>query len=271
MISAFAAGGRILDDPSDLRRAGRAADFVLGAFRDHGRLVRSYKEGRPGRPAYLDDYAFLIAGLLDLYETTFEPRRLRDAIALQEVLDRHFRDVAGGYFMTADDHEPLPAREKPSWDGAEPSGNSVELMNLLRLHELTTDDRYRAEAHGLLAAFGEAIQRAPWEFQDLLLAVDFWLDRPKEIGIVTPGSREQAGPFLAVLRDTFLPNRVVVVAVRGESLAAQARLVPWLEDKVALGGRATAYVCERGVCGLPTTDASVFAREIRRPDAVRRD
>ena len=116
-------------------------------MRERGRLLRSYSEGRARHDAYLEDYAFLIAGLVDLYEADSSPRWLEQAMALDRVLERHFEDKsAGGYFTTSDDHEALLARAKPAYDSAEPSGNAVQALNLLRLHELTGDDAYRRRA-----------------------------------------------------------------------------------------------------------------------------
>lgn len=263
MISAYAQAALVLGDVHYVNRAARAADFVLTKMRKDGRLLRSYKNGQARHNGYLDDYAFLIAGLLDLYEATGNSRWLKAALALDRVLEEQYEDKqAGGFFMTSNDHEELLAREKPSYDGAEPSGNSVQALNLLRLHEFTTQDRYRVRAEKTLQAFGEMLKRAPTALSELLLAADYHLDTPKEIVIVAPKSRAEAEPFLAQLRTTFLPNRILTVVAEGEDLAAQAQLVPLVESKIAQGGKVTAYVCERRVCALPTTDPTVFAGQI---------
>ncbi len=264
MISAFARGALVLGDPTYARRAKRAADFILARMRENGRLNRSYRAGKARLDGYLDDYAFLIAGLLDLYEATGEARWLRQAMALDAVLERHYEDTsAGGYFLTSDDHEKLIAREKPSYDGAEPSGNSVQALNLLRLEELTTEDRYRRRAERLLRALSGRLSQAPTSLSEFLLAVDFRDDVPKEVVIIAPRSRQEVEPFLARLRSSYVPNRILAVAVEGKDLEAQGELVALVQGKVAQGGKATAYVCERGVCKLPTTDPDVFARQIQ--------
>ena len=220
------------------------------------------KDGRAGSPGYLDDYAFLAAGLLDLYETTGASRWLEAAIALDGVLSHHFEDRdGGGFFRTADDGEALLAREKPGTDGAEPSGNSVAVMNLLRLSELTGDERYRERAERALAAFGDALGHAPAGVGEMLLALDFALDTPKEIVIVTVDERATAEPLLHAVREIFTPNQVLVVHTDGRGTA---HLVPLLEDKVAQGGKPTAYVCERRHCELPTTDPAVLAGQLRK-------
>ncbi len=257
MISAMAQGGFILREPDFIDRAERAARFVLTRSRKEGRLLRSFKDSQARHKAYLQDYAFLIAGLLDLYEATSGLDWLREAIELQAVLDRHYLDErTGGYFLTSDDHEQLLARQRPSRDRAVPSGNSVAAMNLLRLHELTTEDRYGAAAERLFTTFSRNIGVSP----QMLVALDFHMGAAKEVIIVTPKTREQAEPFLAELRRTYLPNRVLVVASEGRDLEAQAELIPLVEGKVARRGKPTAYVCEQGLCKLPTTRVDVFAR-----------
>jgi uncharacterized protein YyaL (SSP411 family) len=138
-------------------------------------------------------------------------------------------------------------------------------LNLLRLYELTTDDRYRARAARTLRAFGARLAEHPEGLSEMLLALDFQQDRVKEIVIVAPHSREEAEPFLIALRKVYRPNRVLSVAVAGEDLAEQTRVVPNLSGKIARGGQATAYVCERQICKLPTTDLEVFAQLLTKP------
>jgi len=262
MISAFARAAQVLGDPADATSANRAANYALGTMLRDGRLQRSALDGEAGGAAYLDDYANLIGGLLDLYESTFDPRWLRAAIALELVVDEHFRDSSsGGYFLSADDAEPLLVRTKPDYDGAEPSANSLMLVDLLRLHELTGDDRYRSRAAALLRAFAPRLSEAPDELPAMLGGLDFWLDRPKEIVIAVPGGPAEAAPFLDRLRSIYLPNRVVAVVSDGNR-SQLGQLAPIVADKLARGGKPTAYVCERRTCDLPTADPDVFARQL---------
>jgi len=260
MISAFARAAFVLDDPSLLDTARRAARHLLEARQASGRLRHAVAAGEAGRvEAFLEDYAFFVAGLLDLYESSGEKVWLERAIELQAVLDERYRDASrGGYFMTSHDHEALLAREKPIQDGAEPSGNAVTLLNLLRLHALTARDAYRAAAEALLRAFASTIRDSP----ELLVGLELYRDEAREIVIVTPRERDEARPFLDVLRTRFLPHAVRVVAVDGDEVRALASIVPPLAGKVAREGRATAYVCRRGACELPTTDVAVFAEQL---------
>ena len=259
MISAFALGGLVLGEPHWIERAGRAADFVLANLRQEGRLHRAWKDGRLGAHGFLDDHAFLCAGLLDLFEVTGELRWLDEALALDAELEKRFEDAAGGWFVTANDAEGLLVREKPTRDGAQPSGTSVHTLNLLRLGELTSDDRYRQRADAALRSLGAILERFPLALSELLLALDFTTDRALEIVIVTPEGAD-AGPLLQVLRGLFVPNRVLVQARPGD--AELAARVPLVAGKVAQGGQPTAYVCENGACKWPTTDPATLREQL---------
>ena len=264
MISAFARAGFALDAASYVARARRAADFILAKMRDDkGRLIRVYMDGRAAGPGFLEDYAFFIKALLDLYEADPSPRWLAEAIALQKLLDEHYRDESGGgYFKSADDGEVLIVREKPGRDGAVPSGNSIEALNLLRLLELTTDPQYSQSADMLLSAFYQDLSAGSTALSEMFIALDYQLDTPKEIVIVSPASEEGLAEMLAPLRRSFVPNRIVSVAREGEDLEAQTFYVPLLKNKRARRGTTTAYVCESGVCALPTESPAEFERQI---------
>jgi uncharacterized protein YyaL (SSP411 family) len=263
MISAFARAGLALGDEGLIRTGARAADFILTRMRKDGRLYRSFRNGRPEHPAFVEDYAFLVAAMLDLYEADPDTRWLREAIALQEVLDDHYADAkAGGYFTTADDHEKLIAREKPGYDGAEPTGNSVAALNLLRLHELTSREAYREAADRTLAAFDDTLAHSPAALSEMLLALDFRLDTPKEIVLVRPAPEADLAPMLEALTRSFLPNRVLAVVSEGQELDEHAELAPLLKGRVARKGRVTAFVCENRICKLPTTDPEELGRQI---------
>src|SRR5262249_55514481 len=164
----------------------------------------------------------------------------------------------------ADDDELLLVREKPDLDGSEPSGNSVTLQNLLRLHEFTGDDRWRERAEGLLRVFMPALTRGPGALSRMLCGVEFFLDQPKEIVVVTPAGGNGAASMLATLHARFVPNRALVVVPEGPPLDALARTIPLVAEKTTRDGRATAYVCERRVCQRPTNDPDTFARELDR-------
>jgi len=263
MISAFARAGLALDEPAWVAMAARAADRVLTRLRREGRLHRVYQDGRASGPAFLEDHAFVVAGLLDLYEADPRPRWLREALALQVELDARFADPeGGGYFRTAVDAERLLVREKPSQDAALPSGNAVSASNLLRLAELTLAPDPAERAALLFAAFDPALRRSPTRLAGLLLALERRLDRPMEIVIVRPAAGGDEAALLAPLRRRFVPNRFLARVVAGAPRDELAALVPVVAAKRPRGGQATAYLCYDQVCQRPTADPEVFARQL---------
>ncbi len=262
-ISAFARAGMVLDSVAFVDRASRAARFLLDNQIEDGRLRRVYRRGTAQGAGTLDDYAFLIAGLLDLYEASGDVTWAESAASLQTVLDERFWDEAGGgYFLTPDDAAQLLAREKPAYDGAEPSGNSVAAMNLLRWSEMTGEDHFRQRADDLLMALASRIERAPTGLAELLLALDFRHAQPKEVVLVAADATKDLQPFRQVLRSKFRPHLVVLPTVEGEDLESQFRTFPILEGKYAIDGQATAYVCQAGTCKRPVTEAEAFADQL---------
>ena len=262
-ISALAFAAWTLDEPTYAARAEAAADFVLTELRPSGRLARSSHDGRTSGAAFLDDYAFLIAGLIDLYEATGNVNRLEQALSLDQELERFHEDgEGGGFYFTASDQERMIERSKPVVDQAEPSGNSVQILNLLRLYELTTDDRFRARADRALKAFAGITEQDPSAVSELLLAVAFRHSEPLQILVVEPETGDESQPLLDVLRRSFLPNRVVASSGE-ESLERAAAVIPLFEDKRAIGGRTTVYVCRERVCLLPTSDPGELGELLR--------
>jgi uncharacterized protein len=261
MISAFAKAGRVLAHPDYTRTAVTAAAFIFKHLYRDGRLYRSFNDDQARFDAYLEDHAFLVAGLLDLFEATQDIAWLDRAIELDRVLEERFEDLQnGGFFQTGSDQAVLIAREKPNTDGATPSGNSVAMMNLLRLGSLTTEARYTERFVRALRCFLGATDRHPAALPEMLLAADYYLSRPQEIVIVTPADQpEAAEPFLEILRSRFTPHSVLAVVADETPGTATPRRPAIAAGKTARDGRATAYVCEAGACRQPTTDPQRFA------------
>ena len=265
MISALAFGGRVLGETRYVAAAVRAADFILAEMRPSGRLQRSWKDGRPSGPGYLEDDAFFVAGLLDLYEATFELRWLAEALKLAGATERLFADgERGGWFRSADDHERLLAREKPSQDGAEPAGASVAVLNVLRLHAITGDDAWRRIAERALRAYAPTLLEQPAALHEMLLAVDFLVASVPEIVLVWDTDEDVPAAFIDPLRRMFLPNHALLGSPEGSNLDALAQLAPPSGGKTALQAAATAYVCEGGACLLPATDPGTMTAQIER-------
>jgi len=273
MVSAHARAGLVLSDSKYIDRAVRAARFVLEHLFIGNQLYRSYKDKSAKHTAYLDDYAFFTAALLDLYEATHNARWLKKAVELDGILKKFYEDEKdGGFFMTGKNHEKLLAREKPGYDGALPSGNSVAILNLLRLKSYTSEDDYRKRAERALRSFSGTLASNPAALSEMLLAVDFFLDTPKEIIIVAPdGKKGEADPFLSEFRKQFLPNRIFIVTTEGKEAASLAGLIPMVRGKSALKGKVTVYVCEQGICELPAFDPKGFARQIKKVKKLKKD
>ncbi len=263
MISALARSGFALAEPRYVEAAVRAADFVLDSMLRKGRLVRVSLDGEAEGPAFLEDHAFLIAGLVDLYEATGEPRWIEAALRLQTIQDEHHGDARnGGYFRTADDGETLLLREKPIEDGAIPSGNSVAASNLSRLAALTGDVRFDTRLEMLHSAFAASLERAPMTSATLLSSLSDREAGLREIVIVEGDTSEGAEAMLAPLRRNFVPNRVLVRTREGAPIEALARTLSIVEGKKAIEGKATAYVCKDRVCQFPTNDPEAFEKQL---------
>jgi hypothetical protein len=263
MISAFARGALVAGDADYGERARAAAEFVVGRMIDaDGRLARVWKDGKSRHAGVLDDYAFVIAGLLDLFEASAEPRWLEAAVRLQRQLEEDFADPAGGYFLTRKDRETLLVRLKPDYDSALPAGNSVAALNLLRLAELTGEESYRKNAEKVFRAFARPLVERPSSLPRMLGALDWYLDEAKEIVIVLPDYETEVSRFVRRLGEMFLPNRTLVVAGHGDHAKRIAALVPLAAGKAIVDDVTTAYVCENRVCKKPTSDPEEFARQL---------
>ncbi|MCE5273388.1 thioredoxin domain-containing protein [bacterium] len=257
MIGALARGARVLDSPRFAEAAERAAAFVLDRLRDsHGNLLHRWCEGEAAAPASAEDYAFLVQGLLDLYEATFSLRWLRAALELNGILITQFWDeVEGGLFFTPAQGERLLVRKKELYDGAMPSANSVAALNFLRLARLTGDSGLERQAEGVFRAFSGVLETNPGAFSQALCALDFALGPCREVVLALSVDSDTAvEPFVRELWRSFEPNRTVLLLRKGE-VESLAELAPFTRDmRVPEGAAAAAFVCRDGACSLPVTD-----------------
>ncbi|MCB9865969.1 MAG: thioredoxin domain-containing protein [Phycisphaerales bacterium] len=253
MIASLARGARVLDDPQYAEAAARAADFVLTHLRKDGRLLATHRNGASRLTGYLTDYAFVIEGLLNLYEATFEQRWLNEAVALNDQLLAHYLDKAGGaFYFTADDAEALIARTKNPRDGAIPSGNSVEALNLLRLAELLDRKDLRSHAEGIFRAFKATAESSPGQFERLMCAVDFYHSKPLQIALVGPRESAATQALIDAVFAAYRPNKVVAWSAD----AAGDDAIALLRGKKPIQGEPAAYICAGYQCGKPTTSAA---------------
>jgi uncharacterized protein YyaL (SSP411 family) len=265
MISAFAKGGAILSEPRYTEAARRAADFLLARLynAETGTLLRRYRQQDAAIPGFLDDYAFFAQGLLDLYEADFHLPYLEAAIRLTEKMLELFEDQTGGAFFTTAAGDPsLLMRIKDDYDGAEPSGNSIAALNLLRLAEMTARADFREAARRLLQVFAPRAGTVAAAIPQLLAAYEFSLAKLKQIVVV---GGENMPALLGELLSRFLPHKIVLAVNDNESRQALARYLPVIETMISKDGAATVYVCENYACQLPTADPEVFAKLLQAP------
>jgi hypothetical protein len=243
MISAFAKAAQVLDEPRYRQAARRAAEFIVSRMyqAETRTLLRRFRGGEAAIPGFLDDYALFAQALLDLYETDFEARDLELAIELTAKMTEAFGDREnGGFFATPEGDPNLVLRMKDDYDGAEPSGNSIALLNLLRIAHMTGEAQYERAAEHALNGLAARISHQPVAVPQMLVALEYALAKKREVVLARgPGFEE----FLRELRERFLPYTAVLADRPGFG---------------AVDGKATAYVCENFACQLPTTDLAAF-------------
>jgi uncharacterized protein YyaL (SSP411 family) len=264
MIAALAKAASALDEPDYARAAARAADFILENLRDtDGRLLHRFRDGEAGIAGNLDDYAFFVFGLIELYESTFDIAYLEEAIRLNDLMIDHFLDrERGGFYFTPDDGEELPARQKEIYDGAISSGNSMALYNLVRLGRLTGRTEYEAVSSKMMALFSSQIKRAPSGFTMMLTAIDFALGPSHEIVIVGERGSKDTDLMIEALNRNFLPGKVVVFKPKDGVAGGLERLASFTAGLSAKSGKATSYVCSNHMCELPTTDVEEMIKQL---------
>lgn len=266
MISAYARAYQTLGDADYLDHATGAARFLKENLYDAGRqrLVRTYREGPSNIDGFAADYAFLIQGLLDLYEAGFDVEWLRWAEELQEQQDRLFADQSGGgYFATTGEDKSVLLRTKEDYDGAEPSENSVSALNLLRLSSMLDRSEWRQQAEGLLRGFSQTLENIPQALPQMLVALDAAQGKAAQVVIAGASGGADTQRLLEIVRGHPKPHQVVLLADGGagqEYLSSRAEFIGSISR---IDGKATAYVCENFVCQLPTADPEEVLRLLK--------
>ncbi|HEX5022695.1 MAG TPA: thioredoxin domain-containing protein [Candidatus Binatia bacterium] len=254
MLSGLAEAIKIIDNPAALDAARETVEFIFKKlFRDDF-LLHSYKDGQAKQLGFLDDYAFLGVGLLDLYEVVFERSYLDRTIQLTDIMLREFWDERdGGFFFTGKSHEQLISRTKPIFDASIPSGNAMATQLLLRLNHFTGKNQYRVSAEKILRSYYDAMESQPFGFAHMLCALDLYLEGAKEIVII--GNPAEAGvrELLGEINSIYLPNKIIQTVRPGTPLS---EISPLLQGKTAVDGQPTAYVCENFTCSAPVTSAA---------------
>ncbi|MCX9010824.1 MAG: thioredoxin domain-containing protein [Candidatus Methanoperedens sp.] len=266
MIAALAKGASVFNEPAYAEAAQRAAGFIQGHMRaPAGRLYHRYREGEAAVHAFLNDYAFLTWGLIELYETTFEVPYLQTALDLAGTQVERFWDGENlGFYSTADDAEEILLRIKEINDGEVPSGNSVSMLNLLRLGRMTANPELENRALQTGQAFSQEISKVPASYTMLMAALDFALGPSNEVVIAGDLQADDTKAMLAALRKELLPDTVVLFRTAGgEEQPEVARLAEYAGHLSGTGGGATAYVCRDYSCGPPVTDIGKMLELLR--------
>ncbi len=259
MLAAFAEAGRdqSLGDRAAIYRAAaeRNAAFLLSALRNPpGRLLRTWKDGQAKLNAYLEDYACISEGLLELYQTTFDEQWFQAARELAEIMLVRFADPGGGFFDTSDDHEALITRPKDLQDNAVPSGNASAATVLFKLAAFTGEERYHHYAISVLGTLQPALAQAPLGFAQWLNALSFAVSPPHEIAIVGDVQAGDTQALLQIVRSGYRPHQVIAL-VQPERPDST---IPLLQDRTLLAGQAAAYVCRHFVCQRPVADPAAL-------------
>lgn len=263
MISAFARAHQVLGDEDYLTTAERASQFILDRLYNVKKkeLLRRYRDGEARFEAHLEDFAFFTQGLLDLYEASLDIRWLKTAIALTERQNKLFYDKKqGGFYDISGADKSILIRTKESYDGAEPTGNSIAILNLLRLAQMTDNQEWRSMADQSLAYFGGRMLKTPQGLAQFLVALDFSLSKPKQIIIAGRAQDVHTKELLEEVHARFIPNKIILLADGGEGQKTLASYIPFIESVRMLGGKSTAYICENYACQLPTSDRETVAK-----------
>jgi uncharacterized protein YyaL (SSP411 family) len=261
MMSAFAEAANILDRDDYRQIAVRNADFILNNMVRDGRLMRTYRDGEAKLGAYLEDYAFVIEGLLSVYEATFDTAYFDHARRLAGTVIESFSDESEpGFYFTALEHEELITRMKEFYDNAIPAGNSAMAMALLKLSLMTGETSLQRPALEILRMMQQPMTRMPSSFGYLLCSLDLYLSEPKEVALVgDPGSHE-IRLFVNEIFSRYLPNKVIASSKEGDPSATES--IGLLRGKSAIDGRPTAYVCRDYVCLAPVTTPEELAVQL---------
>jgi len=262
MLTAFAEAANILGRDDYRAVAVKNAEFLLANLVRNGRVLRTYKDGAAKLNGYLEDYAYLIEGLIAVYEATFDLKFYESARGLADTMIEQFWDEAdGGFFFTSADHEELITRTKDYFDNATPSGNSVAAIALMKLRLLTEESKYQRCAATILRTMRQTMAKYPSAFGYLLAALDLYLSEPKEIAIIAEPDSHEARSFIAEIYSRYLPNKVV--ALRGPDDERAAQLIKLLADRSMIDGKPTVYVCRNYTCLAPATTNEEVAERLR--------
>ncbi|MDP2217289.1 MAG: thioredoxin domain-containing protein [Methanolobus sp.] len=264
MIVALSKAARAFDEPAYAREAALTADFILSKMvSPRGRLFHRYRDGEVAVEGFLDDYAFFIWGLIELYQATFNTEYLRNALLFNDQLILHFRDsMHGGFFHTADDSEKLIMRSKEIYDGAIPSGNSVCALNLLHLGRITGNTDFENKAYEIMQLFSGQVSKMPIGYTQLMCALDFAAGPSREIVVAGDPESEETQGIISDINREFVPNKVILLKHEGRETEISA-IAEYVSDMSMKDGRTTVHICQNYNCNLPSTDRKEILRQLK--------
>jgi uncharacterized protein YyaL (SSP411 family) len=267
MIAALAKGARVFDDGQYRRRAERSMNFILKEMlNEDSKLMHRFRDGEVAVQAHLDDYTFLIWGLLELYETTFKVKYLESALELTEVMIEEYQDTeGGGFFFTAAKGEQLIIRHKQVHDGAYPSGNAVAMHNLLKLGRITANPNYEELAAGIGRSSSPLIRDRQAQYTHLMSALDFATGPSYELVIAGRTGSQDTRDMVRAIHRQYLPHKVLVLRpteVDDPDIMLYAEYTRYQED---VDGKTVAYVCRNYTCKTPTSDIDTMLKWLNEP------
>ncbi len=264
MIAALAQAGVVFENKNYIKSAEKSIKFIFNnLLKKDGTLYHRFRNGEVKIDAHLDDYSFIIWGLLNLYESTFKTDYLKHAIGFNEILIKHFwDDKNGGFFFTSDKSTDLFTRQKEIYDGAIPSGNSVAMMNLVRLSRITGDTKLADMASKLSKAFSKSSERYPMGYSQFLSAVDFAIRPSFEIVIVGKEDNPLTKEMLKEINSIYIPNKVVLLKSKGMETKGITSIAPFTKEQEMINEQTTVYVCRNFVCNLPTSDPKKVVKQL---------
>jgi len=266
MIAAMTKAGVAFQDNVLIESAEKSAKFIFNNLMDkNGRLQKRYRKGKSGLDAHLDDYAFFVWGLLELYEATFKIEYLKNAIQLSDIMVSEFwNESSGGFYLGSDQTEKLIVRAMTGYDGAIPSGNSIAAMNLLKLTRITGEIKWAEMADKIFKVFSNEINKVPSGYTSMVTAFLFEYDHPKEIVVVGSGSDPATQVALTRMKSEYIPGKILLFKDTDQLSPGLSPLAKWTATQETIDDKVTFYVCQDFACKIPTTDikeALIFIHE----------
>ena len=264
MIAAFAKAGDVFNSDDYIQQAEKSAQFILKNLTDNnGRLLKRYRNGNAGLDAHLDDYAFFIWGLLELYEATFNVTYLTEAVQLSNIMVEEFWDITnGGFFLGSENSEKLIVRAKTGYDGAMPSGNSVAAMNCSKLNRITGETKWAEISDKIFMTFSNEIQKTPSGYASMVNAFLFNVDSPKEIVIVGSSKDDKTKKAIEKIKSEYVPSKVIIFKDTEDKLNKLSPLAKWTVTQETIDEKTTFYICQDFACKIPTTDLDLALKFI---------